>query len=151
MARKILLSVIVLVSFFACDSDNPLDPSFKATVKGGEWKSFNHFAVEANNTLTITGIAEDGKTLSISVLGTGEGEYRVVDNTWEANFGAYYKATEFDEITDAWTAYHGIVHITEIDEEKRTMKGDFWFRMARYGDTIKVENGTFTDIYFNQQ
>lgn len=150
MTRKIVLGMLMLAGLTACDGDYELNPSMTGKIGSTDWKSQVQTAVESANTLTITGIAEDGKTISISVLGTSEGEYKTVDNTWETEFGAYYKASEFDELTDAWVAFHGIVNITEINEETRAASGDFWFKMARFGDTIKVEGGSFKDIRFTQ-
>lgn len=150
MARKIVLGILILAGFAACEGDYTLNPSMAGKIGSTDWKSTVQTGIETDNTLTLTGISEDGKTISISVLGTGEGEYKTVDNSWETEFGAYYKASEFDELTDAWIAFHGIVNITEIDEQTRSASGDFWFKMVRFDDTIKVEGGSFKDIRFTQ-
>lgn len=144
----VALSVFTLMSLSSCDSGVELNPSMNATVKGAGWNASNEVVQMMDNVITLTGIAEDGKTISFTIFGTSKGEYKVVNNTWEIEFGAYYKNTEFDELNDAWIAYEGVVNLETIDEESRSLSGNFRFNAKRGTDTLKVENGSFRDLKY---
>lgn len=144
----VFILVLNAILFTSCDSGTELNPQMSAKVKGNSWNSTNQVVNLMNNVITFTGIDVDGKTISFTVFGTSEGDYKVVKNSWETEFGAFYKLTEFDELNDAWIAYEGVVNLNTIDEESRSISGDFRFNAARGGDTLKIENGTFRDLKY---
>jgi hypothetical protein len=146
----LLTFIIIIPMFTSCDEGTELSPLMNASIKNSPWTSSNEIAQMQENMLTVSGIAEDGRTISFTLFGNSKGEYKVVNNSWEVEFGAFYKLTEFDELNDAYIAYEGVINLETVNFENRSVSGNFRFNAFRGSDTLKVENGNFRDLKFTQ-
>lgn len=151
--RKTLFIAILIVVISSCskDDDSALPTKMSATIDNAEWSSITRVTVLKDNRFVITGTSLDGKSLSITILGSTEGTYELSLNS--VQFGAVYKESVSTSTDDAYAATSGEVVLTNIDTSSKEISGTFSFvlRKSLTENSISVTEGTFTNLKYTEQ
>jgi hypothetical protein len=151
--RKILFIAVLFVVISSCskDDDSALPTKMSAAIGNAEWSSITRVTVLTDKGFVITGTSLDGKSLSITILGSTEGTYELSLNS--VQFGAVYKESVSTSTGDAYAAISGEVVITNIDASSKEISGTFNFVLKKElaGESISVTGGTFTNLKYTEQ
>ncbi len=143
-------AMILAVSLSSCDELNIGNASMKADINNDSWNSITRVCLMEDNSISLTGIDTQGRTIILTVLGTGTGKYILNPFTVQFDTEAVYKSSDLSSLDEAWIAYSGEVNISEVNSEAQVISGDFEFNLLNQaGDTVKIRNGIFEDVKFN--
>ena len=167
MSIKLNLSLILFISIsflFSCDDafldtsippppqenpdtiSNPSNPFMRADVDGQEWNATAAGALIQFGKIGITGQANDGTLIILSIEGNGLGNY---DLTRESISAGIYNLNDATNIfTSNASDENGVVTITEINSQDSTISGTFSFVGARAipAGEATIEVGEFNRI-----
>lgn len=164
----------LLLTLGSCQKEyNPLDPnlpppggttpggttppantgSFTAKIDGAAFVA-NKFAgaVRTRGLINVSGLANDGKIITMTLTDSGVHTYQLTQTT--INAGAYNETANGISFTSNGSANTaeagGTVTITSIDTVKKTMTGTFNFKAFRASDntTRNITTGIFTGITY---
>ncbi len=151
--RKILFIAVLFVVVSSCskDDDSALPTKMSATIDNAEWSSITRVTVLTDKGFVITGTSLNGKSLSITILGSTEGTYELSLNS--VQFGAVYKESVSSSTEDAYAAISGEVVVTNVDTSSKEISGTFSFVLKKSlaGESISVTEGTFTNLKYTEQ
>ncbi|MEM1122489.1 MAG: DUF6252 family protein, partial [Bacteroidota bacterium] len=132
--------------------ENPITPPeetkglMKATIDGQDWQTANASALIQVNRIGISGLAEDGSVLILSLEDMGEGNYQLTQNSLSA--GAYTKNDNSNAFTSNASSEGGFVNITELNWQDSTISGTFEFVGARAipAGEVEIKSGEFNQL-----
>lgn len=153
---------IASLSFSSCKKSSSSSPastsgssgSMTAKINGISFAAAKDSAVAAllNGEINISGIASDGKTITITLMDTIGGTY---DLSATGDGAAAYKVNA--SATTSYTSNSGpstasTITLT-IDKTKKTMTGTFSFKGYAFNgssfDSVSVTNGQFTNVPYS--
>ena len=148
---KRLITIIAAILFFiGCTKDEEgkiIWPTMSAEIDGVEWNSATRVSVLEEGKFIITGTSLDGKSLSITVLGTTEGLYQL--NLTSAQVAAVYKESINMTTEDAYVSVTGEVELTDVNTSSKKVSGTFSFVVVRnLTNTINITEGEFTNLTY---
>jgi hypothetical protein len=166
MKLRTILGVLLLCTFFTgCDKDDEDTPTggnqnqtgnttgyLSAKIDGAAWNPSNDSAAitMVNGEINITGIASDGKTITITVTDTVPGTY---DLSPGGSGAAVYQltptgGTNYNSNFGPWNATTNYIIIASIDKINKKMTGSFAFKGMNTisADTVSITNGVFTNM-----
>ncbi len=156
---------VLLTSLFSCQKEitDDLIPSgggtvrgsFRAKIDGTQWTANKATgASRMQGFITVGGVSIDKKIISITVLDSGVHRYTLDDNSMAV--GDFQDSSLAD--VNSFTTNGGLnpgdaggyFEITKIDTTKKTMSGNFSFKVMRQTDNGKrtITEGVFTDISY---
>lgn len=172
--KYLIFSLFIVVAFVSCeepvheeyeldgtihnnndDNDNNSNATFKATIDGVLFEPENKSATIVGGVTNITGIANNGELITISLLVNVVGNYSLdYDSTSTMpNFGLAYKESE--NATESYIAGNiitnssGYINVLEIDEANKLISGTFEATTQNgTGETKIITNGVFTNISY---
>lgn len=152
----ILLLIISLFSFHACDEDsgekitNVLTASMTAEVDGVEWKAVTRVTVLEMGKFNISGTSLDGKLINITSFSDEAKEYLLDPPTIQ--FSAVFNPNATQPSTDNYIAATGNLNITSINTDKKTISGTFTFEgIKNLTESVSVTNGIFTNLSYQEK
>jgi hypothetical protein len=128
--------------------------TFTAKVEGAAF-SANRFSVVARGSglFLITGVADDGKVITLNLIDSGVHNYRLHWDIFAQNVGTYIdSAASITPFTSNFGTSvadgGGFVNITAIDEVNKKVSGTFGFVATNLltNQTKKITDGVFTNI-----
>ncbi|MEA1873376.1 MAG: DUF6252 family protein [Bacteroidota bacterium] len=141
----------ILIGLNSCEEDNPNvnRPLMTALVEGSTWRCPEPNARVSENQIIVYGTSAEGQTIQLTVFAGEKGVYtlnaaNMHEGTLIPNTSAY--ATIYS------TSYNdggsGQVRISSINEDDRTISGNFNFRAYKEDDAGNktVTNGEFTKV-----
>lgn len=150
--KKILLLSFILIGILSCSKDDGLGlkSSMSATIDNDEWKAITSIAVLNDGKFIITGTDLTGKSLSITIMGTSEGEYVLPATSLQ--IAAVYKESLTTSTEDAFIASSGTVELTEVNTTAKEISGTFSLVVRRdlTESTITIEEGTFSNVKYTE-
>ncbi len=150
--RKILFIAVLFAVISSCskDDDSVLTTKMSATIDNTEWSSITRVTVLTDKGFVITGTSLDGKSLSITLLGSTEGTYELSLNS--VQFGAIYKESASTSTDDAYVAISGEVVLTNVNTSSKEISGTFSFVLKKSltGSSISVTEGAFTNLKYTE-
>ena len=135
----------------SCDSDNSSSKNIvmNGLVDGINWKSVEPDAVLTDHTIDISGTSANGQTIVLSLKGNTKGDYSIPYGS--ENIAKYIPNTSASAIIYS-TAYNqngrGIVKISSINEDSKTISGKFNF-IAYHptsGSGKYITEGSFSNV-----
>ncbi len=147
---KILAIGIIVFNISSCDKLNLTNASMKAEIDKQAWNSITRVCLLDDNSITLTGIDQTGKTIILTIRGSEPGKYELNPYSLDFNTEAVYKTSDYSSLADAYIAYSGEINLSKVDDELRVISGDFEFNLLNTaGDTVKIRNGEFEDVKYN--
>jgi hypothetical protein len=123
-----------------------------AKINGAAWapSADSSSAALMNGEINITGVASDGKTITMTLTDTVTGYY---DLGFSGNSAGVYQTSptggsSFDSNFGPWDSTVNYVHITSIDKVNKKMSGTFAFKATNTsnGDSVTISQGAFNNL-----
>ena len=150
--RKILFIAVLSVVLFSCskDDDSILTMKMSATIDNAEWSTITRVTVLTDKGFVITGTSLNGKSISITILGSTEGTYEL--SLTSMQFEAVYKESVSTTTEDAYLATSGKVVLTNVNTSSKEISGTFNFILKKSltGSSVMVTEGTFTNLKYTE-
>jgi hypothetical protein len=152
--KKVGIILIAALLFVSCEEDIlELFPEMSAEIDGVEWNSIARVNKMNDNNIVISGVSLGGETILLTINGTTEGTYDIVDAP--PGLVAAYNESELADINnpDLSNAYLGVigtVTLSEVNTSKKTLSGTFRFTATRVSDTKDITAGVFEDIKYTE-
>lgn len=156
MDKRIFYIVAIFSSLMylaSCDtggSSGPQNnPVMYGLVNSTNWRSPDPHAILTEHSIKVYGTSANGQTIIININSGEVGEYNLsVTNGNSAEFIPNMSAGASRYSTDNSESGSGFVRISSINEETKTISGDFSFKAFRLPDlTYKsISDGTFTSV-----
>lgn len=146
----------LLIALSACENDDDNDPStddgvMTAKVDGQDWEAEVAGVQFIQGMANVTGIAADGKTITITLTGFEEKTYPLGPSAG-VNAAAYLESNlgTSPAYTSNVQGGSGSLTITEINTTDSLVSGNFSFKGIRALDNADVEitAGTFSNLKF---
>jgi hypothetical protein len=153
-----VLAASILCTFSSCQKDPDSGDSsavFTATIDGTPFNGNQlAMATRALNTIAIAGRSADGEQILLRVADSGIHVYSLEINSF-TNVGAYSKNDDYAFATNQGedaSQSSGILSISSIDANKKTMSGTFSMKVYRaMDDTQKtITEGTFKNLSYEE-
>jgi hypothetical protein len=154
---SLLLSAALLsFSFTGCHKlyepepaqGTPLHNYMSAVVDGVPWVAASVKASRTTQSITMTGMSADGKSITFYIEGINTGEYGVAPGS--KHFATYTDDTLKVSYKSTTYGGDGYVTIKALDEGTKTLSGRFHFKaVSSGGDTVDVTDGVFSRITYS--
>ena len=142
--------IVVVLFFIGCTKDeegNIVWPTMSALIDDEEWNTATPVSFLEEGKFIINGTSLNGKSLSITILGTDEGKYQL--NLTSAKVAAVYKESINMTAEDAYVSVTGEVDLTTVNNSKKSISGTFSFIVVRnLTNTINITEGKFSNVIF---
>ncbi len=164
------LSILCILAFVACQKElseenfqappSPTTP-FEANVNGVRWLADNNYSATFSQVaagslqmLTIKGVSNDNRSITISLVDSGVHNYTLSPGGTGSNVASFEDSTVSPTAVfqtnqaPAGTVQSGTVRVTSIDTARKTISGTFEFRVYRNTDNSErtISLGVFNDI-----
>lgn len=149
---KLAAAFALLVFITSCGDNTPgpdRNPVMRALVNSQNWQSTQPSAILTDNNISIYGTSSGGQTIQLLINGTSKGEYQLGMATGhEAKFYPNMASGTVAFSTASSEQGIGVVDITSINEEARTMSGKFYFTGYRETDNAsrRITDGSFSNV-----
>ena len=148
--KKFFFLFLVLATAFAsCKKDDTTpNGSMTAVIDGDNWQGKASAVMQAGLT-NISGVADDGSVLTLTLMGQAEGEYLLGEGGDHA--GVFTKGTAAETFaSNQGNDAQAFVNITSINEENSTLSGEFQFTAFNLltGTQRVVASGKFSNVTF---
>ena len=163
--KKLFVLCFVILGIAGCskDDDNNTTPvpdnqnpsgsgTLSAKINGVSWNPSADSSSGAfmSGVINITGVASDGKTITISLMDTVTGTYSL--GLAGTGAGVYQSqpsgVTSYESHVGPWGASTNWLIMSSIDKTNKKMTGTFAFRGFNLstGDSIEISDGVFTNL-----
>jgi hypothetical protein len=150
--KKIIILFAIVVSMISCskDDDTNLSNKMSATIDNAEWNTITRVTVLNDEKFIITGTSLDGKSLSITTLGTQTGIYELSISSIKC--AAIYKESVSTSTEDAYAAITGEVELTEVNTGSKEISGTFSFVLTRNltQEPVNITKGVFNNLKYTE-
>jgi hypothetical protein len=170
--KHLIFSLFIVTAFISCEvpvheeyeldgtiqNNNNTNAIFKATIDGVLFEPENKSATIVGGVTNISGIASNGKVITMTLLVDTVGNYSLdYDASSTQNlYGLVYKTAE--DATNAFVAGNiventtGFINITEIDTVNKLMSGTFEATTHDgVGETVTITNGEFSNLTYQTE
>ncbi|MDD2635848.1 MAG: DUF6252 family protein [Bacteroidales bacterium] len=158
--RVFIISLLFIGILFigACggSSTGPAQtPVMYGLVNSSNWRTSDPHAILTDHTIKVYGSSANGQTIILNVNSPEVGEYNITQNS---GHNAEFIPNMSENATRYSTANSsngsGFIRISSVNEETKTMSGNFNFKAYRLSDgTFKtISDGTFSNVpykYYN--
>lgn len=151
--KLIIICVICSGLFFISCGDSGGGPqsstSMFALVGSSNWRTPHPNAIISDNTIDVWGSSSNGQSIHISIKSGEKGEFQLgYLQPHEAKFTPNMSPGAVGYSTAVSEQGTGMVRVTSINEEARTLSGTFYFTAYRESDGSfrKVADGQFNSV-----
>ncbi|MDD4150344.1 MAG: DUF6252 family protein, partial [Bacteroidales bacterium] len=149
----IIVSILVLVIYMSScgsGSEGPVQtPVMYGLVNSSNWRTSDPHAILTDYSIKVYGSSANGQTIIINVNSAEPGEYNISQtNGHYAEYIPNMSANATRYSTENSNEGSGFIRISSINEETKTMSGNYNFKAYRTSDgTFKtVTDGSFSNV-----
>lgn len=150
--RIYIIAGLLMIGLGSCGGNSgggSQGPVMFALVNSDTWRSPNPNAVISDNSIDLFGTSASGKSIHIRIESGEIGEYYLgISQGHEAKVSLNTAPGTVPHSTNANENGSGFVRISSINEEARTLSGNFYFTAYKATDnsSIKVTEGQFSSV-----
>jgi hypothetical protein len=151
--KKVGTIIVIILLLTSCSLEeiiNELAPDMTAKINGTEWKASIPYSVIEDDKYILTGISLNGKSISITINGTSSGIYELSLTSTQCT--AIYKESTSNSLDDAYLAISGVVNLSAVDTDEKTISGTFSFTVIRdiTESAIEITEGKFSYLPYTE-